>query len=283
MRSSILVATAVLIAAPALGAPAKAPSAQEVMAAERAFAADGLARGIPASFTTWAAPDGIVFRPNPVNARKAYDRPSKVGPPFLRWWPNHGGIARSGDLAFDTGPWTFGSDKVDAHGWFFTLWKKQPDGSWKWLIDHGYDGADLGPGPDARTSEVPVAKAGVGSATTAFDQIRAEETAMIADLAAGKTAEAYGARLSHDAWMVGLETNPAASPEALKAAAAARPATLSEQLNGGGASKAGDLAYAWGDAHWTAADGKAKTGHFIRVWQRRGKAWKIVFDTTTAN
>jgi hypothetical protein len=61
---------------------AKPPAAEEVAAAERAFAADALRLGFSASFQRWAAPDGVVLRPDPVNARAWYAaHPGKPGDP----------------------------------------------------------------------------------------------------------------------------------------------------------------------------------------------------------
>ena len=107
---------------------------------EHAFAADWLERG-NASFVTSAAPDAVVLRPDPVNARAVYSKYKPAKPDeaeALRWWPVHAAAASSGDLAFDTGPWVFGDNKQ--RGWFFTIWKRQPDGSWKWVLDHGFEG-----------------------------------------------------------------------------------------------------------------------------------------------
>ena len=108
MRASSLSLALLLIATPAMAAPGKMtgdPAA--VVAAERAFAADGLAMGIKASFLKHSAPDAIVFAPGPVKAHDLYaKRPDQKGPPLV-WWPLWAGIARSGDLGFTTGPATY--------------------------------------------------------------------------------------------------------------------------------------------------------------------------------
>ena len=58
----------------------------------------------------------------------------------LEWHPEQTGVARSGDLGYTSGTytWTFkdasgkpGSDK----GKYLTIWKKHQDGSWKVLFD----------------------------------------------------------------------------------------------------------------------------------------------------
>ena len=102
MKACSLILAALLLSSPALAQPD--PSA--VVAAERAFAADGLAHGIKRSFLTHSAPDAILFAPDPVKAHELYGpRPDTPHPPLV-WWPLWAGIARSGDLGFTTGPAT---------------------------------------------------------------------------------------------------------------------------------------------------------------------------------
>ena len=114
MKACSLILAALLLSSPALAQPD--PSA--VVAAERAFAADGLAHGIKRSFLAHSAPDAILFAPAPVNAHQLYaDRPDKPHPPLV-WWPLWAGIARSGDLGFTTGPSTFDGKP---NGWYFTV------------------------------------------------------------------------------------------------------------------------------------------------------------------
>jgi ketosteroid isomerase-like protein len=45
-------------------------------------------------------------------------------------------------------------------------------------------------------------------------------------------------------------------------------------------SRAGDLAFTYGDALWQ-KDGQAVRGHYVRVWQRRRGAWKLIVDELT--
>jgi ketosteroid isomerase-like protein len=52
------------------------------------------------------------------------------------------------------------------------------------------------------------------------------------------------------------------------------------QRTGGAVSRAGDLAYTYGDAQWT-REGTEVRGHYVRVWQRRGGGWKLIVDETT--
>ena len=60
--------------------------------------------------------------------------------------------AASGDMGFTTGPWEAKGDindeKPSGYGHFVTVWKKQADGSWKFVVDLGISHPQSG-GPQA--------------------------------------------------------------------------------------------------------------------------------------
>ena len=104
----------------------------EVIAAERAFAADTRERGFKLGFLAAVAPDGFVFQPGPTPARPGLERLPDAPPPGppLFWWPQFAGVANSGDLGFTTGGATIPVR-------YFTVWQRQPDGRWRWVLDRG--------------------------------------------------------------------------------------------------------------------------------------------------
>jgi hypothetical protein len=171
-RSSLALAAVLLAASPALAAPVDpAP----VVAAERAFAADGLEMGVQASFLKHSAPEGIIFGPEPVLAKAVFGEPRPKGRALV-WWPLWAGIARSGDLGFTTGPYT--TDGKPG-GYYFTVWAKQPDGAWKWLFDGGPPSDQTGAAPQG--SDVAYARLAAkqaGSPAKAMDQVMKAEAAL---------------------------------------------------------------------------------------------------------
>ena len=91
--------------------------AAQVEAAERAFAADGLALGIRDSFLKHMADDAIMFAPGPVNARTLYDKRPSSKTPKLEWWPQRIIAARSGELALSvSGHPAHAHDLAGVHG-----------------------------------------------------------------------------------------------------------------------------------------------------------------------
>ena len=120
MRLALTLAIAAAIALPA-GAAVAPITPAPVVAAERAFAADGYAFGIKTSFLAHMAPDAIVIQPEPASAREAFESAPDGSPddPKLEWWPTWAGISASGDLGFTTGPYAFAGKR---RGHYFTIW-----------------------------------------------------------------------------------------------------------------------------------------------------------------
>jgi ketosteroid isomerase-like protein len=261
-------------------APASTPAVttDPVVAAERAFAADGLALGFKASFLKHSAGDAIVIQGDPVNAHENLAKVPDPVPgqkqPALVWWPLWAGIARSGDLGFTTGPFTLDGKPI---GHYFTVWKKQPDGSWKWVFDAGVDADPAGqPPPGSPAGSLPLAAAGSASPDAAAAEVKAAE-AELARLAASDLAGATVAYMADDGRVHTDGMRPATTRDAFAAALARRARAMELRYVGGGASQAGDMVWTYGEARWTDGD-QARRGHYVRMWQKRREGWRIVFD-----
>jgi ketosteroid isomerase-like protein len=266
-----LIASA-LAAAAAQAAPA---SPAEVIAAERAFARDGLELGVKAAFLKHSAPEAIILAPDPTNAQAFYGgRPDGKGVK-LEWWPEFAGIAASGDLGFTTGPYVVADGKAFGH--YFTVWKKQADGGWKWIFDSGVDNAARAPnGPEAPVAALPVSRGPGLYPEHATSDVRAAE-ARLAAAAASDVAAAYRPFLAADAHIMGSPAQPAVGPAAFAAELATRPSKLQLSPIGAETSVAGDLVWTYGNAKWSEA-GLDRRGQYVRIWQRRPEGWRIVFD-----
>jgi hypothetical protein len=101
--------------------------------------------------------------------------------------------------------------------------------------------------------------------------------AALADMARTDVKAAYLKVLSQDARVVGSRTAPVDTPAGQAAELATRAPRITFSPLGGEASKAGDLAWTYGDAAWT-TDGKPGRGHYVRIWQRRTSGWALVYD-----
>lgn len=114
------------------------PSA--VIAAEYAFARDAAQRGQWTAFAAAAAPDAVMFTPKMVWAQ-VWLRGRANPAAGLSWQPTELWSSCDGSLVVSHGAWQSGEGKAARSGWFTTLWQRQPDGAYKWVLDHGGDGA----------------------------------------------------------------------------------------------------------------------------------------------
>lgn len=135
--------------------------------AERAFAKLSVEKGVRASFLAFFADDGVNFQPGPVRTKEAFGkRPAPAAPPpfTLNWAPVWGAISAAGDMGFNTGPFTVTDNtpqrRPPQHGLFFSVWKKQPDGSWKVAVDIGVNTPEAAAPLDAPFQRVGNAAAG---------------------------------------------------------------------------------------------------------------------------
>lgn len=55
----------------------------------------------------------------------------------ISWQPNKAEAAKSGDFGYTLGNWKFVSKDTVMYGNYYTIWKKQKDGKWKFVIDGG--------------------------------------------------------------------------------------------------------------------------------------------------
>ncbi|MET0293791.1 MAG: DUF4440 domain-containing protein [Phenylobacterium sp.] len=273
-EAALAAAALVLTATPALAAD-PAP----VVAAERAFAADALTLGAKASFLKWAGPEAVFLQPEPARLADALKRaPDKGGPAFY-WWPSWAGLARSGDLGFTAGPFTRAGKPA---GYYLTVWQKQADGHWRWIYKGGAGGTGphLTPPPASKPRVLAPAPNAAGSARQALKEVGAAETGVAA--AAEKDLKAaYAAVLADDARVQGSPAAPADTPRERERELATRPAAASFKAVGAVASKAGDLAFTYGEARWS-REGAENRGYYARVWRKGQAGWRIVYDQLQA-
>jgi hypothetical protein len=121
-----------------------------VVDAERSYAQMAQSMGQWTAFRTTAAPQAIIFVPDPVNA--ATWLRGKTDPQVaVKWQPAEAFVACDGKTAATTGPW----QRPTSSGYFTTIWSRS-DGKWQWALDFG-DALEKTPGP--APTRVPVRRA----------------------------------------------------------------------------------------------------------------------------
>jgi hypothetical protein len=102
--------------------------------AERAFFVDAQAQGQWTAFRKWAAPEALLFTPQPVNAHE-FLKDRKDPPVSVVWWPAESYVSCDGRFAVNTGPWVRNAGK--SVGYFTTVWRRRQDKDWRWIYDAG--------------------------------------------------------------------------------------------------------------------------------------------------
>lgn len=104
-----------------------------VGATDSAFAALARQTGTQSAFTTYAAQDAVQLSRTMIFGRDAIHRAFAASPP-LQWGPVAEGAAQ--DLGYTVGAYTLGA----ARGNYLTIWRLEPDGSWRFVLDGGVSG-----------------------------------------------------------------------------------------------------------------------------------------------
>jgi ketosteroid isomerase-like protein len=120
---------------PSAGAPADRAS---VLQADRAFADLSVRTGQDSSFTTYADTFGVQTGRDFVYGRAAIRGfyAGRTVDQVLRWSPTFADVSASNDLAFTAGPYVF-TGKKTFHGGYLSIWRRQPDGGWRYVQDGG--------------------------------------------------------------------------------------------------------------------------------------------------
>jgi ketosteroid isomerase-like protein len=252
---------------------------QAMVEAERTFAQTSVATSIRISFLQFFADDGVVFTPAPTNGKKLYANYDDKGRQ-LNWRPIFATIASAGDLGLSTGPWEMkesaAAPKPFAFGDFVSIWKKQPDKSWKVIVDLGVDHA--APSETAGKVELMPSKTPgqIDVDLAARDLKKLEERlsdALAKDAGAGLLA------LAADNVRIYRENSlPAVGQTAAARLLASEHGKMTRQTSGSGLSASGDFAYSYGSYATERANGNEQ-GYFLSVWILDSHhGWQIIAD-----
>jgi len=152
MKVSGIVAAGLLAASLALAQAVQADKSA-LLKIDEQFSADAQRLGVAEAFARYAAPDARML-PAGKDVVSGLDavKSQMAGFPkgaTLAWKPFHADIAASGDLGYTLGTYELrAKDEAGkatvAYGKYCSVWKKQPDGSWKWVVDVGTSSPEPG-------------------------------------------------------------------------------------------------------------------------------------------
>lgn len=137
---SVLLATSALLMAACASTPSTEHPTVSLVQAERDFAANGSRLTVNEAFLGVLAPDAILFRPTPVNARVSLAERPMGATLLLLWAPIFAESSTDGTLGITTGPSEYGQRPAAraGTGHFLSVWRRTPAG-WQLVIDGGID------------------------------------------------------------------------------------------------------------------------------------------------
>lgn len=151
MKTAALLPLTVLLvfAAPltrAADSSARAKAKAEITATENAFSAMAQSKGLLVAFEHFAAPDVAFVDTDPRKWRGLEAVRQRLGTTpadvKLIWSPLYCDVSDDGTLGYDYGRYELRRSGADGKeivrgGFFLTIWKRQPDGSWRYVMDNG--------------------------------------------------------------------------------------------------------------------------------------------------
>lgn len=118
---------------------------EEIKKTEQAFNDSASEKGIAHAFYAFAAEDAVIKRENDTlikgrEAIKTYYSDSKYIKATVTWKPDHIEVSEDGTMGYTYGKYLWKTtdstgNKKEFKGVFHTVWKKQKDGSWKYIWD----------------------------------------------------------------------------------------------------------------------------------------------------
>lgn len=121
-------------------------SREELLETDRAFATTCSQKGMKDAYLEFIDSNGVLLRPNtyPILGADAVDYiiAQKTEGLNLTWRPKDAVVAISGELAYTYGTYkmSVGETGENVSGSYVTIWKKQDDGKWKFVLDTNNEG-----------------------------------------------------------------------------------------------------------------------------------------------
>ncbi len=290
MQRTIACIVLLCLAAAALSLPTADP-AEALAQTERDFAQMSMREGMYKAFVRYAAENGIQFAPHPVNVREKMSKQAQGPMPdfSLDWRPLWTDVAASDDIGFNAGPWIMSdlspAQEKPLHGYFLSIWKKQSDGAWRFIIDAGVQVAAF----PSEHLQLPWKRLPQSAFKPAKSVDTQKETQTIRDLDATLLAAvnsdgmltAYRKVLADAALIYRQGKIPASDRATVEQYLAADKHAWTWTPIETGVSQAGDFGYVYGSFEATpkADDQKFQKGYYLRVWRRNAAGqWRLAAD-----
>jgi ketosteroid isomerase-like protein len=118
----------------------------ELMETDKAFSNLSVQKGMKAAFIEYIDSNGVLLRPGhmPIVGASAIDFLIEMNDSSytLEWKPDHAYVSKSADLGYTYGLYALTPSAKDTviYGTYVSIWRKQADGKWKFVLDSGNEG-----------------------------------------------------------------------------------------------------------------------------------------------
>jgi len=259
------------------------PDPMVLVNSERAFAAAAAEKGTRDAFLEYSADEAVMFVPGAVRVKEHYGA-SPNRPGLLTWQPTFAEISSSGDLGWTTGPWEWRQNPSDstplATGHYITIWKRQPDSTWKFVVDVGV--AHNSPmsepaAPVLRVLDRQIERQSVEPGRGREELLEAEHAFRSASISEGLAA-AYQPRVTEDVRYYRMGIRPIQGMDSVTMALSQSVGTYSWDVDHAEVSLNSDLGFTYGTS--SLSDGeKSIRFSFMRIWRRSVEGiWNVALD-----
>ena len=118
----------------------------ELMETDRQFSKMSVEKGMKTAFIEYIDSNGVLLKPGylPLVGANAIDYLIQQNDTAftLTWQPHNAYVSKAGDLGYTYGIYSFALKSLDStvYGTYVSIWKKQEDGTWKFILDSGNEG-----------------------------------------------------------------------------------------------------------------------------------------------
>jgi ketosteroid isomerase-like protein len=117
---------------------------QEMVETDKAFSAASEKNGMKKAFLEYIADDAVLLRPgflpiiegDVIRFLNAQEDTSFT----MTWEPKGADVSSSGDMGFTYGVYKVATADTTLQGTYLNVWRKQDDGTWKFVVDTGNQG-----------------------------------------------------------------------------------------------------------------------------------------------
>jgi len=250
---------------------------------ERQFAKTATIKGWRDAFLDFFADDALALGREVTAAKDGLRKqPSTPFSQFeLVWEPRLGDVAASGDLGWLTGPSTSINHTANApkpgHGCYLSIWRKQPDGTWRVFIDVGAGAPEPVPfAPGFVRMPFGARYAGKDGKEAAGKNLAEADRDLNAQIAAQGAGRAFASRVSDSSRLHRPGFTPVVGTEAITTWLNEHASTATARDGAVEAAAAGDFGYTYGTFEIAAP--KPLSGAYVRLWNRdaSGRWWLLV-------